>query len=145
MEALNESHAQITDPVVSRITSFDQVVAPDMLTRGGKVDPDSPKLKTWLACLKTHNTLEGWEPQHAVYLAHSPKDDMMPYAQAYNLYRMVSGQGTNPNVHMLNVPLPGFIPTCGMLTHLIIAFLLQMAIAFKENPEDMRRLCKQVK
>ena len=70
---------------------------------------------------------------------------MMPYDMAYKLYRTVSNQGKNPNVHMLSFPLPGFIPTGGMMSHLVIAFLIQIYMALKENPEDMRALCKSVK
>jgi len=144
-DAINCSYSQITDPVIQQITSFDQVVAPDMLTEDGQVDFDCPKLVTWLSCLKKHNNLEDWTPQRPVYLAHSPKDNMLPYKLAYELYRIVSDRGKNPNVHMLAIPLPSFIPTGGMLNHLIIAVLIQFYIVFLENPEDTRRLYKSVK
>ena len=144
-DAINYSYSQITDPVIKEITSFDQVFAPDMLTADGKVDLDCPKIQAWLACLKKHNNLDGWTPQLPLYLAHSPKDDMIPYEMAYKLYRTLSDQGKNPHVHMYDVPFPGFIPTGGMLTHVIIAFLEQILIALKENPEDLTRLFKKVK
>lgn len=145
LDAVNYSCSQITDPVIKQISSFDQVVAPDMLTADGKVDLNCPKILAWLSCVKKYNNLDDWTPQHPVYLAHCPKDDMMPYDMAYKLYRTVSNQGKNPNVHMLSFPLPGFIPTGGMMSHLVIAFLVQICMALGENPEDMRRLCKSVK
>lgn len=144
-DAVNYSYSEITAPVIAKITSFDQVVAPDMLTEDGKVDLNCPKIVTWMSCLKKHNSLEDWTPQIPVYLAHSPKDDMMPYEMAYKLYRTVSDQGKNPNVHMLSIPFSRFIPTGGNLKHMVIAFLIQVLIAFKEKPEDMRRLYKSVK
>lgn len=137
-DAVCLSYPQITQPVTETITAFDQVVAPDMLTKDGKVDFDCPKIITWLSCLKKHNTLEDWTPQHPVYLAHAPKDDMIPYELAYKLYRTISNQGKNPKVHMLSIPFPRFIPTGGMLSHLVIAFLGQILMSLEENPEDMR-------
>lgn len=145
LDAVNYSCSQVTDPVIKQISSFDQVVAPDMLTEDGKVDLNCPKILAWLSCVKKYNNLDDWTPQHPVYLAHCPKDDMMPYDMAYKLYRTVSNQGKNPNVHMLSFPLPGFIPTGGMMSHLVIAFLVQICMALEENPEDMRALCKSVK
>jgi hypothetical protein len=121
------------------------VVAPDMLTENGEVDMDCPKILTWMSCLKKHNNLEDWTPQHPVYLAHSPKDDMIPYEQAYQLYRTISNQGKNPYVHMLSVPFPSFISTGATLSHLVIAFLGQVLMSLEENPEDMRMRYKTVR
>jgi hypothetical protein len=145
LDAVSLSYSQITQPVTETITSFEQVVAPDMLTEDGKVNLDCPKIVTWLSCLKKYNTLEGWTPQHPVYLAHAPKDDMIPYELAYQLYRTVSDEGKNPNVHMLSIPFPSFFPTGGMKSHLIISFLGQVLLSFEENPEDMRLRYKSVK
>jgi hypothetical protein len=102
-------------------------------------------MEAWLSCIKTHNTLEGWAPRHPVYLAHAPKDDFIPYEKAYELYRDISDEGKNPNVHMLSIPFPSFIPTGGMMSHLVIAFLGQILLSFEENPEDMQRRYKTVK
>jgi hypothetical protein len=63
---------------------------------------------------------------------------MIPYELAYKLYRTISNQGKNPKVHMLSIPFPRFIPTGGMLSHLVIAFLGQILMSLEENPEDMR-------
>ena len=144
-DAVNYSYSQIKDPIIKEIKSFDQVVAPDMLAEDGSVDLNSPKILAWLSCVKKYNNLDDWTPQHTVVLAHSPKDDMMPYEHAYSLYRTISNQGKNPLVRMLSIPFPGFIPTGGMMSHLVIAFLIQIYMALKENPEDMRALCKSVK
>jgi len=144
-DAVNYSYSQIKDPIIKEIKSFDQVVAPDMLAEDGSVDLNSPKILAWLSCVKKYNNLDDWTPQHTVVLAHSPKDDMMPYEHAYSLYRTISNQGKNPLVRMLSIPFPGFIPTGGMMSHLVIAFLIQIYMALKENPEDMRSLCKSVK
>lgn len=145
LDAICLSYPEITDPVIKEITSFDQVVAPDMLTENGEVDMDCPKILTWMSCLKKHNNLEDWTPQHPVYLAHSPKDDMIPYEQAYQLYRTISNQGKNPYVHMLSVPFPSFISTGATLSHLVIAFLGQVLMSLEENPEDMRMRYKTVR
>ena len=145
LDAVCLSYPEITDPVIKEITSFEQVVAPDMLTKNGEVDLNCPKIVSWMSCLKKHNNLEDWTPQHPVYLAHCPKDDMMPYEQAYKLYRTISNQGENHNVHMLSVPFPNFIPTGGMLSHLVIAFLEHVLMSLEENPEDMRMRYRSVK
>ena len=144
-DAICLSYPHITQPVTETFTSFDQVYAPDMLTEDGKVDPDCPKIATWLSCLKKYNTLEGWTPQHPVYLAHAPKDDIIPYDEAYRLYHAISDEGKNPNVHMLSIPFPSFLPTGGMMLHLVIAFLGQIQLSFEENPEDMRLRYKSVR
>ena len=144
-DAICLSYPQITQPITETITSFDKVYAPDMLTEDGKVDPDCPKMTAWLSCIQKYNTLEGWTPQHPVYLAHAPKDDIIPYEEAYRLYRTLSDEGKNPNVHMLSIPFPSFIPTGGMMSHLVIAFLGQILLSFEENPEDMQRRYKTVR
>jgi len=46
---------------------------------------------------------------------------------------------------MLSIPFPSFIPTGGMMSHLVIAFLGQILLSFEENPEDMQRRYKTVK
>ncbi|MBR3989871.1 MAG: hypothetical protein IKI85_04935, partial [Bacteroidales bacterium] len=145
LDAISFSLSDITQPITYTFTSFDQVYAPDILTEDGMVNPDCPKMEAWLSCIKTHNTLEGWAPRHPVYLAHAPKDDFIPYEKAYELYRDISDEGKNPNVHMLSIPFPSFIPTGGMMSHLVIAFLGQILLSFEENPEDMQRRYKTVK
>ncbi len=144
-DAICLSYSQITQPITETFTSFDKVYAPDMLTEDGKVDADCPKITAWLSCLQKYNTLEGWTPQHPVYLAHAPKDDIIPYEEAYRLYRTLSDEGKNRNVHMLSIPFPSFIPTGGMMSHLVIAFLGQILLSFEENPEDMQRRYKTVR
>lgn len=127
------------------LSSLDRIVAPDMLTEDGKVDLDSPKIRAWMSCLKKYNTLEGWTPGHNVYLAHSRKDNMIPFDGVYNLYRALSNQGKNSKVHMLSVPNPSYLPNTGMPPHYIISFMAQVFMAFEENPEDMRMRYKSVK
>ena len=130
-----------TGPYSKNMTSFQQVYAPDMLKADGEVDPDSPKMKAWLSCLHQYNNLEGWTPQHNVYIAHCKVDDMIPYYIAHNVYQTLSNQGKNRNVHMLSVPAFKIIPRKGMSPHLIIAFMVQVNMAFAgENPSDMTRL-----
>ena len=144
-DAISRCYPQLTDPIINEMNSFDQVVAPDMLTADGKVDFDSPKMRAWLSCLGKHNDLEGWTPQLPLYLAHSPADDMIPYEEAYKLYLNLSNQGKNSNVHMLSVPSFSFIPASGLNPHLIVSFVGQLLTALEENPEDMRMRYKSVK
>lgn len=133
-----------TGPFSKEMSSFSQVYAPDMLHEDGTVNTDSPKIQAWLACLKKYNNLEGWTPAHSVYIAHSPKDDMIPYEVAHNLYLTISSQGQNSKVHMMSVPFPRIMPTCGMNPHLVISFLVQVYMAFAKEPADMYRLFKSV-
>lgn len=134
-----------TGPYSRTMTSYDQVVAPDMLTARGEVDMDSPKVRAWLSCLKKHNNLDSWTPAHSVYVAHSPQDDMIPYEIAYNVYSTISGQGKNADVHMMSVPFPRFIPTGGLNAHLVTAFLMQVYMSLVQHPKDMFRLFKSVR
>ncbi len=143
-QAVCHHYPQLTDPYFRKMKSFDQVFAPDMLTADGRVDTDSPKVRAWLACLKKYNNLDDWTPAHSVYMAHCPTDDMIPYAEAYKLYRTISRDGRNPLVHMLDVPSMRFIPSGGLKPHFIIAFVGLLLMALCENPEDMCRLYKSV-
>jgi len=145
LEAVSHHYPQLTDPYFQKMKSFHEVFAPDMLTADGQVDLNSPKVRAWMACLKKYNNLDDWTPAHSVYLAHSPKDEMIPYEEAYNLYLTLSRQGQNPLVHMLAVPSMRFIPSGGLKPHFIIAFVGQLIMAFFENPEDMRRVYKSVR
>ncbi len=145
LDALSHYYPQITEAVVRKMTSYAEMVAPDMLTPDGKVDLNCPKLQAWLACLHKHNDLTDWTPAHQVYIAHSPADDMMPFEMVYDLYRMLSRDGQNPNVHMLSVPSMRLLPHGGLNPHFIVAFMGQIIMALVENPEDMRTFYKSVK
>jgi len=145
LDALSHYYPEITEPVVRKMTSYAQMVAPDMLAADGTVNLNCPKIQAWLACVQKHNDLTGWTPAHNVYIAHSPADDMMPFEMVYDLYRRVSRNGQNPQVHMLSVPAMRLLPHGGMNPHFIIAFVGQILMAFVENPEDMQRLYKRVK
>ena len=139
-DAISHYFPEITDPITKDLTSFEQVVAPDMLTADGKVDMDCPKMRAWLACLAKYNNPDGWVHAHPVYMVHSPEDEMIPYKEAYRLYLRISNDGKDPSVHMKDVPSVRFIPAGGLNPHFIIAFFIQLYIAFSENPEDMRLL-----
>lgn len=145
LDAVSHYYPDITDPVFRKMTYYDQMVAPDMLTADGKVDLSCPKIQAWLACLQKHNDLTDWTPAHAVYIAHSPADDMMPFEMVYDLYRTVSHDGQNPRVHMLSVPAMRLLPHGGLNPHFIVAFVGQIIMAFVENPEDMQKIYKSVK
>lgn len=125
--------------------SFREVLAPDMLLPDGTVDLNCPKIQVWLACLQKHNDMSNWTPTHPLYIAHSPADGMIPFHIAYSVYQLISNNGQNPNVHMLQVPSMRFLPHGGMNPHFIIAFMGQIMMAFAENPEDMQRRYKTVK
>lgn len=145
LDAISHYYPQFTESVVKAMKSYDELVAPDMLTADAKVDLDCPKIRAWIACLQKHNDVSGWTPAHSVYIAHSPADDMMPYEMVYDLYRTISNNGQNPLVHMLSVPSMRLLPSGGLNPHFIIAFVGQILMAFVENPEDMRKLYKSVK
>lgn len=145
LDAIGHYYPQFTEDVVKKMTSFDQLVAPDMLISDGKVDISCPKIRAWLACIKKHNDLEGWTPAHSVYIAHSKEDDMMPFEMVYDLYRTLSNEGQNERVHMLSVPSMRLLPNGGMNPHFIVAFIGLIIMAFVENPEDMRKFYKCVK
>ena len=127
-----------TGPFSKKMASFDQVYSPDMLTKDGEVDLNAPKTRAWLSCLKEYNNLEGWNPAHKVYIAHCPKDDMIPYEVAHNLYKTIKSS----NVHMMSVPFPSIIPDGGMNPHLVVSFMVQVYMALVENPADLYQIFK---
>lgn len=132
-------------PLSDTLDSYAGLVAPDMLTPDGQVDLNCPKIQAWLECQQVHNNMSNWTPEHAIYIAHCPTDEMLPYQYAYNQYLAISNNGQNPNVHMLNIPANRFASMGGMKPHFIIAFMAQVMMAFAENPESMQRLYKAVK
>lgn len=144
MDAVCHYIPQAMHPLSESITSFEGLVAPDMLTEDGQVDLNCPKIRAWLDCLDKYNDLTGWTPAHDVYIAHAPKDDMMPFQFAYDQYRAISNQGQNPMVHMLAVPAMRLIPHGGMNPHFIIAFVAQLIMAFVENPENLQKIFKPI-
>lgn len=135
---------EIYSPRIVEMNTFDQICAPDMLTADGKVDMNSPKVRTWLSCVIKHNGLEGWDPVLPIYLAHSPDDHLFPFEVVYPLYRTLSGQGRNAGVRMLSVPSFGNLPTGGLDSHYIIATLIQIEMACAEDPADMMQLYRLV-
>lgn len=132
-------------PLSDTLDSYAGLVAPDILTPDGQVDLNCPKIQAWLECQQVHNDMSNWTPEHAIYIAHCPTDEMLPYQYAYNQYLAISNNGQNPNVHMLNIPANRFASMGGMKPHFIIAFMAQVMMAFAENPESMQRLYKAVK
>ena len=144
LDAISLYYPQFTDPVVKKMNSFDQLVAPDMLSADGEVDLDSPKVRAWFSCLRKHNDVEGWTPAHSLYIAHSPEDDMIPFEMVYDLYRTISNEGRNARVHMLSVPSVRFLLRGGMNPHFVTAFVGLVIMAFVQNPEDMCKLYKSV-
>jgi hypothetical protein len=103
-DAISHYFPEITDPITKDLTSFEQVVAPDMLTADGKVDMDCPKMRAWLACLAKYNNPDGWVHAHPVYMVHSPEDVMIPYKEAYRLYlRISNGGNSKPGVSSSNI------------------------------------------
>lgn len=135
-----------TGAYTKTMTSYSQVYAPDMIRADGEVDRNSPKVRAWLDCLHQYNSLEGWTPRHQIYIAHWKQDDMIPYYTAHNQYLTLSDQGKNRNVHMLSVPAFKMIPRKGMSPHLVIAFMVQVNMAFAgEDPSDMTRLYRPVR
>ena len=141
-DAISHYYPQITEPITQKMNSFDQVFTPDMLSAEGEIDFNSPKMRAWLACLKQHNSLEDWNPAHDVYVAHCPKDDILPYRMAHKLYLTISDQGKNPNVHMMSVPFSSAMIIDGMSPHFVMAFMVQVYMALSENPTDMYQLYK---
>ena len=131
-------------PLSDTISCYAELVAPDMLTPDGQVDMECPKIKAWLECLRVQNDLSGWTPEHAIYIAHSPADDMFPYEYTYDQYMAISNGRKNPKVHMLNVTSMRLVPRGGMKRHFILAFMGQMIMAFVENPEGMQKIFKSV-
>jgi len=128
----------------STLTSFDKIFSPDVLTADGEVNMDSPIIQAWLACAEKNNGLSGWFPQHPVYLAHSPEDEMLPYEITYGFYRRLSDFGQNPSVQMLSVPFIKDIEIGGFQPHNLISFLMLIQMSCAQDPEDMVKIYQPV-
>jgi hypothetical protein len=129
---------------ISSFTSFDQLFAPDCVTADGKIDLDSPKMRAWMACVDRHNDFSGWTPEHPVYIAHSPKDDKIPYEIAYAFYRRLGDFGQNPKVHMLSVPFISEIPGINRRIHDVISIVMLIQMSCAQDPEDMVKIYQPV-
>lgn len=126
--------------LLNAINTFDGILAGDMVTADGKVNWDSPKVCSWMACLERHNDLSGWTPEHPIYIAHSQEDEMLEYEFAYRCYRSLSDFGQNSNVHMLRFPDMGEIKLEGVTSHYAASFLMQIHMACVKEPEDLMKI-----
>lgn len=128
------------------ITRLDQILSPDMVTPDGHLDNSSPKVQAFRNCLKTEGNIDGWTPQHPIYIAHSPKDYTLPYDHAYNSYLKLSNNGSNTNVHWIDVPTPDgmttLLPSISG-THVLVSILMLLNMSSVEEPEDMMSIYGQ--
>ena len=130
---------------VQEINTLDQFFAADMLTPDGKLDENSPKTRAWFSCLAKHNDYFAWEPKHPVYMAHSPEDDLVPYDSVEKLYKDISNNGQNPQVHLLSVPaVEGKLINSNLGIHYYTSFVMSINMACAKDPEDMTLLYRPV-
>ena len=126
-----------TERAMPNTRSLADVLAPDMLTESGQLDPTSPKTQSFMRILSRQNDIFGWSPSLPLYIIHSPQDYSIPYQVSYDFYRQLSAQGHNPNVHFgeINIPgLPGqFIPN---LNHFITSFMVNLKFMMGLEIED---------
>lgn len=130
------------DALNSRFTPG-TVVAADMLTPEGEIDENSPKARALKACLIKHNDLPGWQPMRPIYIAHCKEDQLSPYRFAERYARLLSENGNNPNVRLLEVPYID-IDAEGLDPHFLISFLLQINMACVKEPEDLMTVYRPV-
>ena len=119
------------------------VVAADMLTPEGEIDENSPKARALKACLIKHNDLPGWQPMRPIYIAHCKEDQLSPYRFAERYARLLSENGNNPNVRLLEVPYID-IDAEGLDPHFLISFLMQINMACVKEPEDLMTVYRPV-
>ena len=130
---------------VQEITTLGQFFAADMLTPDGKLDENSPKTRAWFSCLAKHNNYFTWEPKLPVYMAHSPEDDLVPYDSVEKLYKDISTNGQNPQVHLLSVPaVEGKLINSNLGIHYYTSFVMSINMACAKDPEDMTLLYRPV-
>lgn len=130
------------DALYSRNSASD-ILAADMLTPEGEFDENSPKARAAKACLIRHNEFPGWQPKHPIYIAHSQEDQLLPFKYAERYARLLSENGSNPNVHLLEVSSVG-IDTKELDPHFIIAFLMQINMACMKEPEDLMTVYRPI-
>lgn len=118
-----------------------EVMAADMLTADGKMDPASKKTQALLQTLSEQNDIYHWTPVTPLYMVHCPQDNAIPYDAVRKVYEVLSANGTNPNVHWADSNMP-LLPRklLGSIRggiHAASATLVQLKMWTVENPKDL--------
>ena len=123
------------------IRSMADILAPDMLTSQGKLNSESPKTQAFFRILSEQNPVYDWSPSLPIYFVHCPQDNAIPYEVAHDYYDVLSGRGSNGNVHFGNLRLPplsgavlGRVP---FATHLVASLIIGMRELESEIVEDL--------
>ena len=122
--------------------SVDQIVAPDMLTPEGKLDPTSPKMVAIREILNEMNETSAYSPTLPLYLCQNKKDELFKESDFQRFCDELSQGGTNPNVHKGDIPIPEFADYLMELAsfqvyHFVTYFLALMEMATAETPEEV--------
>lgn len=93
-------------PNFSEEWTLEKLVAPDMLSGDGTLNPASPKMQALTAAMTKGSKHSFYKIGLPIYLCQNPKDEMYSYEDCLEFYNEYSMYGTNPNVHLCNIPVP---------------------------------------
>lgn len=121
--------------------SLSDILAPDMLTSKGELDPQSAKTQAFMRILSEQNPLYGWSPTIPIYMIHCPQDNAIPYETVHDYYDALSARGSNTNVRFGNLrllPLSGAILSrIPFVTHVLSSAIIGMRENVNYNYEDL--------
>ncbi len=69
---------------VPKTSKLSDILAADMLTANGRLNPQSPKTQVMLRLFKEENDVFDWQPTLPVYIMHCKEDNNIPYEVSYN-------------------------------------------------------------
>lgn len=84
--------------------SIDHLVASDMLTSDGKLDPTSPKMVAMREILNEMTEAGTYSPTLPLYLCQNKNDELFNESDFQRYYDELSQNGINPNVHKGEIP-----------------------------------------
>lgn len=125
---------------VPKTSKLSDILAADMLTANGRLNPQSPKTQVMLRLFKEENDVFDWQPTLPVYIMHCKEDNNIPYEVSYNYYDKLSVHGTNPNVHWGDIPLPAgsdlLVKQFPALSHVLSNVVITFRVITKEYPDE---------
>ena len=115
-------------------------MAPDMLGEDGKIDLNAPKTKALLNAMRMFGDVYNWTPVKPLYLASCKEDEVQPYDLVKDSYKVLSANGTNPNMHWVDSHIlteQQSIKDAGMSNHLQASLLMMIYMASMKEPADL--------
>ena len=121
--------------------SIDHLVAPDMLTPDGKLDPTSPKMVAMREILNEMTEAGTYSPTLPLYLCQNKKDELFRESDFQRYCDELSENGMNPNVHKGDIPTGEAVDYLAEninvnVYHFVSYIMALLEMATAETPEE---------